>query len=209
MTIEYLKPYIDKLGRSEVLCIYSNDKNSLLDMIFIHIKNRKPYEYVNIFSSKEIKEDSDEHYFFNILRKEDCHIVIETKKKFFLYKRKENYDEYMRALEDKEINNAKLILNEIKKDQGKYVVFDFGGERDPRFEGFLLTVVASDEDYYYVYLKQDKMLGFVSCVSGYKVIENEEHECPLTNKEIFKMLHNKFEEEENCDALIYLGKYKL
>lgn len=209
MTIEDLKPYIDKLGRSEVLCIYSNDKNSLLDMIFIHIKNRKPYEYVNIFSSKEIKEDSDEHYFFNILRKEDCHIVIETKKKFFLYKRKENYDEYMRALEDKEMNNAKLILNEIKKDQGKYVVFDFGKDRDPRYEGFLLSVAASDEDYYYVYLKQDNTIGLLTCVSGYHPIEDEEHICPLSDKEIFKMLHNKFEEEENSDALIYLGKYKL
>lgn len=209
MTIEELKPYIDKLGHSEVLCIYSNNSNSLLDMIFIHKENKKPYEYVNIFYSKEIKENYDEHYFFNVLKKEDCRIVIETEKKFFLCKRKENYDEYMRALEDKKMNNAKLILNEIKKDQGKYVVFNFGGKRDPRFEGFLLTVVASDEDYYYIYLKQDNTLGFVTCVSAYKVVENEEHECPLTNNEIFKMLHNKFEEEENGEALIYWGKYKL
>ena len=209
MTIEDLKPYIDKLGRSEVLCIYSNNNNSLLDMIFIHIKNRKPYEYVNIFSSKEINENSDEHYFFNILRKEDCHIVIETKKKFFLYKRSENFNKYMRALDDKEMNNAKLILHEIKRDQGKYVSFSFGGERDSRFEGFLLTVVASDEDYYYVYLKQDNTLGLISCVSGYNVVDDEEHECPLANNEIFKMLHNRFEEEENSDALIYLGKYKI
>lgn len=209
MTIEDLKPYIDKLGRSEVLCIYSNNNNSLLDMIFIHVKNRKPYEYVNIFSSKEIKEDSDEHYFFNMLKKEDCHFVIQTRKSFFLYKRSENFNEYMRALEDKKMNNAKLILNRIKKDQGKYVVFDFGGERNPRFEGFLLSIAASDEDYYYVYLKQNNTIDMMTCVSTYHVVEDEEHVCPLSDKEIFKMLHDKFEIGENSDALIYLGKYLL
>jgi hypothetical protein len=209
MTIEDLKPYISKLEDSKVLCIYSNANDSLLDMIYIHLKNKKPYEYVNVFFSKEIEENSNEHYFFSELRKEDCHFVIQPTKRFFLYKRRENYNEYMKALEDKEMTNAKLILNEIKKDQGKYVTFNFGGNRDSRFEGFLLTVVAGDEDYYYVFLKQDNTLGLVSCVSGYNVVEEEQHECPLTDKEIFKMLHAKFEEEENSDALIYLGNYKL
>lgn len=209
MTFEDIKPYIEKLDRSEKLCIFSKSNNSLLDTIFIHTKNGKPYEYVNIFFIREIKEDSDQYHFFKDIRKEDCYFSVKTTKDWFLYKRKENYDQYIKALEDKEENNAKLILNEVKRDQGKYVIFDFGGHRDPKFEGFLLSVAASDEDYYYVYLKQDNTIDMLTCVSGYHLVEDEEHICPLSDKEIFKMLHNRFEDEENCDALIYFGKYEL
>lgn len=204
-----LKPYIKQLGRYDKLCIFSKRTHVLLDTIYINPNDRKLYEYHNILCSHEIRENEDRYYFFEHIRKEDSYFCVLNIEDWTSYKRKRNYDEYMRALEDKAENNAKLILEDIKKDQGKYVFFTFQSGRDEKYEGFLISVVASDEDYYFVYLTNDNRLRLITCVSGYKVIEDEEHKMVFTDKEIGIMLYDRFDCESSTDAVIYRGKYEV
>ena len=107
------------------------------------------------------------------------------------------------------MNNAKLIYNHIITDQGKFVSFVlFKNDEDEKYKGVLLSVCASDEDYYYVYLIKDNTIGLMTCVGGYKVTD-ENYQTNLSDKEIAKMLSTKFDSDTSLDALIYRGKYSI
>lgn len=207
ITFNDLKPYIQNLGLYDKLCIFDYKTDELLDTIYINPKDNKLYEYVNIFISHEINEDEDCYYFFKHIKKEECYFRVLPVEDWCLYKRKRNYDNYVNALEEEGFNNAKIILDEIRNDQGKYVCFSFCEELKDKYKGILITVVASDEDYYYVYLKDNK-LELMTCVSGYKVIESKE-EVPYSDEEIGQMLYDKFENRNSTDAVIYWGKYQI
>ena len=123
--------------------------------------------------------------------------------------RKQNYDEFMENLNNDEENNAKIIYNQIKRDQGKFIDFCFCGDDNDYYNGFLLTVVTTDDDYYYVYLTKDKQIRQMTCVSAYTIKENEDCQIPLTDVEIGKMLNDLFENPNSLDSIIYWGKYKI
>ena len=133
---------------------------------------------------------------------------VETSYDSLKEERKKNYNDFYKSLTSDERNNANIIYEQIEKDQGKYVYFTFLSEntRDAFYEGFLLTIVSSKEDYYYVYLDSKNNLRLISCLSDYKVIEDEEHVIPYNDKEISDMLFNKFE-TNGGDAIVYWGKY--
>ena len=208
LTFEDLKPYVKELGRYDKLCIFDNKTDKLLDTIYINPKDNKLYEYYNIFISNELNDKYDRYYFFQHIKKDDCYFRVFPVEDWCAYKRKRNYDEFMKSKEDSLYGNAKLIHNQIKKDQGKYVKFKLLGDTDNDYMGFLVSVVASDEDYYYVYLQGGK-LKLMTCVSGYIVDNNEEHINPFSDKEIGQMLYDRFEDKNSMDAVIYWGKYEI
>lgn len=207
MTIEELQPYIDELRNYDKLCIFHNETKQLLDTLYINPKDHKLYEYYNLFSSHEI-EDDDRYYFFKHIKSEDAYVEIFPVEHWCGYLRKRNYDWFMESLKSEEKNNAKIIYEEIKKDQGKYVTFTFCGESDPKYMGVLLSIAVSDEDYYYVYLDENDEIQEMTCVSGYKVIE-ENYVCKFTNKAIGKMLTERFDAEDSMEVLVYRGKYEI
>ena len=110
----------------------------------------------------------------------------------------------MQNLKSQESNNAKFIYNNIKKDQGKFIKFDYGGE------GLLLTVVATDEDYYYVYLTKDKKIKLNTCVSEYIVYQNEDFNNFITKEEIATMFKKEFDSNDYSDeVIIYRGMFDI
>lgn len=207
MTIEELQPYINELRNYDKLCIFHNETKELLDTLYINPKDHKLYEYYNLFSSHEI-EDDDRYYFFKHIKSEDVHIEILPVEQWCGYLKKRNYDWFMESLKSDENNNAKLIYEEIKKDQGKYITFTFGGKSDLKYAGILLSIAVSDDDYYYVYLDGNNEIQEMTCVSGYRVTD-ENYVCKLTSKEIGKMLTERFDTENSMEALIYRGKYDI
>lgn len=207
MTIEELQPYINELRNYDKLCVFHNETKELLDTLYINPKDHKLYEYYNLFSNHKI-EDDDRYCLFKDIKSEDAHIEILPLEHWCGYLRKRNYDWFMESLQSDEKNNAKLIYEEIKKDQGKYITFTFGGKPDLKYAGILLSIAASDEDYYYVYLDGNNEIQEMTCVSGYKVID-ENYACKLTNKAIGKMLTERFDAEYSMKALLYRGKYDI
>lgn len=62
-------------------------------------------------------------------------------------------------------SNYHLIMEEIKRDSGKYV--SFGGWQS----GFLVGAAMDDEDFYWVFLNSERKVNFSSCVGRYEVLE--------------------------------------
>ena len=69
-------------------------------------------------------------------------------------------------LEASTVNNAKLIKEEAKELCGKYVDF-FGC-----FCGYLIGAVCGHDDYYWVYIKKDRTVGFSSCVGNPNALDS-------------------------------------
>ncbi len=209
MTLKDLKPFIDKLGEYDKICIFDKKKGFLIDTIYINPIDNKLYEYISIFSQYQVDYDKIP-YFLRNYKYEDVEIKILSIKEWCAFVRKRNYDSFMEALNDTNgMNNAKLIYNQIITDQGKFVSFGlFKNDEDEKYKGVLLSVCASDEDYYYVYLKKDNTIGLMTCVGCYKVTD-ENYQTNLSDKEIAKMLSNKFDSDTSLDALIYRGKYSI
>ena len=209
MTLKDLKPFIDKLGKYDKLCVFDKKKGFLIDTIFINPVDNKLYEFISIFSHYQIGYDKTP-YFLRNHKYEDVEIKIFSMKEWCAFMRKRNYDSFMEALNDTNgMNNAKLIYNQIITDQGKFVSFGFfKNDEDEKYKGVLLSVCASDEDYYYVYLKEDNTIGLMTCVGCYKVTD-ENYQAKISDKEIAKMLSDKFDSDTSLDALIYRGKYSV
>ena len=53
MTLKDLKPFIDKLGKYDKLCVFDKKKGFLIDTIFINPIDNKLYEFISIFSDMQ------------------------------------------------------------------------------------------------------------------------------------------------------------
>lgn len=207
MKLNDLKEYIDRLDGYDKLCIFSKDKTQLHDTLFINPENRKLYEYHNIFLVNEVADD-DNNYIFTDLNKDDVQFEILQCEEWCGLKRKINYDNFMTKLNNESVNNTKIIYEDIKRDQGKYVQFLSPFDGNVNYEGYLLALTATDEDYYYVYLDDYNELRIMTCVGDYKIVD--ENKAPMfTDKEIAKMLSDRFDIDECLEAVVYKGKYAL
>ena len=202
ITLEFLKPYIEKLTPKEVLCIFTKEDNKLIESILIN-KNNNYVEYFNRYFIRII--DFNKEYPLNCRDKAIAEVNVKILKleEWFSLKKKKNYEHFMHNLKSQESNNEKFIYNNIKKDQGKFIKFDHGRE------GLLLTVVATDEDYYYAYLTKDKKIILSSCVIEYIVYQNEDFNNFITKEEIAIMLKKEFDSNNSDEVIIYRGMFDI
>ena len=61
---------------------------------------------------------------------------------------------------------------------------------------------------YIIPLNKDNTIGLMTCVGCYKVTD-ENYQTKISDKEIAKMLSDKFDSDTSLDALIYRGKYSI
>ena len=209
-TLEDLKPYIVKLKEYDKLCIFQKSQNGFKDVIGSTIfldGDGIPQEYHTLFSLKEINDEEDGHYDFNRLDKENTYIKVLSVEEWCKEYRTDvaiSHLENMRKGKDLFI---KHLFPSIIKDQGSFV--DFAPFPTDQC-GVLLSVSATDEDYYYVYLDvNDLAIKETSCVGGYIVAKDKEnYNCPLTDEQISDKLYKEFIDNPYClDVLLYLGKY--
>ena len=199
ITLEFLKPYIERLSPKEVLCIFSKKENKLIESILLN-ENNNYVEYFNRFSIRIINLNTDYPLDCRDKAISEVNVIILKLEEWFSFKKKKNYDNFMLNLKSQEWNNEKLVYNEIKKDQGKFIKFPFGGG-----EGLLLTIVATDEDYYYAYLTKDKKIRLTTCVSEYKVCENQEFN--INKEEIAEILKKDFDSNDCDEVILYRGMF--
>ena len=201
ITLEFLRPYIERLSPKEVLCIFTKKENKLIESILINTNNNY-VEYFNHFAVRIINLNNTEYPLYCRDKAiADVNVKILKLEEWFSFKKKENYDNFIQYLKSQEWNNSKIVYNEIKKDQGKFIKFPFGEE------GLLLTIVATDEDYYYAYLTKDKKIRLTTCVSEYKVCDNQESNIFINKEEIAEILKKEFD-SNNCDEVIlYRGMF--
>lgn len=211
ITIDFLRPYIEKLTVNDRLCIFIKENDYLIDSIYINSKTKKYEVYYNIFSIKEIDLENDKYVpYTDYLNENEIYLKTIPFEEWCSIIRKQNYDSFMYFLNnDEEDNNAKTIYEQIKQDQGKYINFMSCGDDNDCYEGFLLTVVSTDEDYYYVYLTKDGQIRQMTCVSDYETREGEEYKNPFSDKEIANLLKETFDKPSSLDAIIYRGKYDI
>jgi hypothetical protein len=70
-----------------------------------------------------------------------------------------------------------------------------------------LTIVATDEDYYYAYLTKDKKIRLTTCVLKYKVCENQELNIFINKEEIAEMLKKDFDSNDCDEVILYRGMF--
>lgn len=109
-------------------------------------------------------------------------------------------------------SNYHLIMEDAKRDSGKYVSFSSGWN-----SGFLVGAAMDSEDFYWVFLDKDRKPNFSSCVEYYNVLEDFKDpdfsilDYLIKNNpdEIKKSIDSFFEEEKNKkypSILIYRWK---
>ena len=200
ITLEFLRPYIERLSPKEVLCIFTKKENELIESILMN-ENTNYGEYFNQFSVRIIDLNTEYPLYCGDKAIAEVNVKILKLEEWYSFKKKENYDHFMNNLKSQEWNNAKLVYNEIKKDQGKFIKFPLGEE------GLLLTIVATDEDYYYAYLTKDKKIRLTTCVSEYKVCENQELNIFINKEEIAEMLKKHFDSNDCDEVILYRGMF--
>ena len=58
ITLEFLKPYIERLSPKEVLCIFTKEENKLIESILLN-KNNNYVEYFDRFSVRIINLNTE------------------------------------------------------------------------------------------------------------------------------------------------------
>lgn len=180
---------------------FQKKDNVLIDSLFK--KGGKLYEYYNIWSSEEVN-CKDLTYFLRKTNIDDVYIRMMDVNSWFKYKQEQNGRCFEEQLHKETDNNAKSIYSEIKSNQGKMVAFSYK-EDDC---GILITVVATDEDYYWTYYNLGKNeFCFSSCVGGYNIID-ENPQVPFSDEQMGKKMQERFSIPYCMDAVVYWGKYK-
>lgn len=158
--------FINNLKEGEILGVL--DKNYSLIHTFLK-KNNKTYLHVTIFNIIDLDDMNDMSYFIDpsIINGDDSDlncVLLNVEQWFDLIKSKIQHD-VDKELKSSENNNAKVIYNEILQDGGNVVSFN-GDEC-----GLLVAAVATDEDYYWVYINSDLKICLSSCVGSYDILE--------------------------------------
>lgn len=138
-------------------------------------KENEIYEYFHLFNIKKISEYKKFKYPISFLFRNEpfadkYQYNICDHKTWAEKIRESNLTEVKKQLEKDDDNNAKLIYKKILTDGGKFVTFD---EYRVTHGGLLVCAVASDEDYYWVYVDFDLNICLSSCVGKYDFIDSK------------------------------------
>lgn len=199
--LKQLKPYFDKLKEGEVMIVMETTSRNILTNFFLE-EDGSFREYHNaIFSS--INVTFDEEYLWlsaYSLKNLEIEIVPRTIWCMLMNFRNEKAF-YKRALIDTYDSTEKILINELKMDQGKLVKCGVSDEPN-----MLVALSSTDEDYYYVTIDENGNFHMCSCIGGYKVVD-ENYESKLDYFEIKKKLLEKFDRTKTIETIVYYGRY--
>lgn len=201
MEIKELKPYFDKLKKGEIMMVMETSHRSIVTNFFLE-EDGSFREYRNaIFSSVDVTFD-DEYTWLSAYCLKNLQIEIVPRTIWCMLMNYRNESAfYKRALIDTYDSTAKILINELKRDQGKLV--KCGVSDEPKM---LVALSSTDEDYYYVTIDVNGNFHMYSCVGGYKVVD-ENYETKLDYFEIKKKLLEKFDRTKTIETIVYYGRY--
>lgn len=153
--------------------VYDKDDNIIGRFVQ---RNGKIYEIFNLYHTEDIENYVEEKLSYSALfrhlddYKLGRYVICDEKNYISVYKRqlKKDYEQCMSLSNDKETTYS-IIRKEIDKYAGNFISF---GDND---EGLLVAACMSDEDLYWVYIKENLKVSFSSCVGGFNVITDEEY----------------------------------
>lgn len=161
--------YFHQMKNGEYLTIIDQEGNVKASFFK---KEEKFYEYFNIFTATPLddykefasplsflfrNEPSVKTYTYHICNQAQWSKQIKIS----------NFKNVLKELTESGNNNAKFISKKIDIDGGKLV--SFGSSLN--FKGLLVCAVATDEDYYWVYIDTNLGVNLSSCVGGYEFID--------------------------------------
>jgi hypothetical protein len=97
ITLEFLRPYIERLSPKEVLCIFTKKENELIESILIN-KNNNYVEYFNQFSVRIIDLNTEYPLYCRDKAIAEVNVKILKLEEWYSFKKKENYDHFMHNL---------------------------------------------------------------------------------------------------------------
>lgn len=201
MTIKDLRPYIEDMKDDEVMCIFSKNKNILLDTIGYYPDLDKIYEHNgSIYGYEVTGETTDTLKTIDI---EDVTLKKMNGRKWLELLKRHSIIGFIKSFNS--YDEIKEFYNNAVNDQGKYVVFGHSEfEQEFTVSGILLGLCIDAKFVYYAYLKDDGEIDTIGCDNKYYVIEREYN---VTNEEIGSKLYEKFN-NDSIFQMVYLGKYE-
>ena len=170
MKLNDFRPLFDKILDGKILI--GIHENYMIFAFYRSFEDNKVYYYRNIFSSYWVDEDTP---FMDSEWKVDLNDVktdIVNYDMFLAWKRRNIISDLKYHYDHPdEKSNFFLIQNKLKKDGGKIVAFDDFKSKDEI--GLLIGVTSTDEDYYYQYVDVNYKIHNMTCVGGYKVVDDK------------------------------------
>ena len=146
--------------------------NYMIFAFYRSFKDHKVYFYRNIFSSHWVDEDTPFMGTEWGVDFEDVKTDLVNYDMFLAWGRRNIINDFKYHYDHpEEKSNFFVIKKELEKDGGKIVTFDDYKSEDEM--GLLIGVTSTDEDYYYIYVNGDYKLQCMTCVGGYKVVEDK------------------------------------
>lgn len=207
MKLNDFRPLFDKIVDGKILI--GIHENYMIFAFYRSFKDNKVYYYRNIFSSYWVDEDTpfmDSEWSVPL---EDIRTDIVNYDMFLAWRRRNIIADFKYHYDHPdEKNNFFLIQNKLKKDGGKIVTFDDFKSKDEM--GLLIGVTSTDEDYYYQYVDVNYKIHNMTCVGGYKVVDDKDintirslNRLKRLSKEKTKYIMNLLEEKLLKDAEVF------
>lgn len=207
MKLNDFRPLFDKIVDGKILI--GIHENYMIFAFYRSFKDNKVYYYRNIFSSYWVDEDApfmDSEWAVPL---EDIRTDIVNYDMFLAWRRRNIIADFKYHYDHPdEKNNFFLIQNKLKKDGGKIVTFDDFKSKDEM--GLLIGVTSTDEDYYYQYVDVNYKIHNMTCVGGYKVVDDKDintirslNRLKRLSKEKTKYIMNLLEEKLLKDAEVF------
>jgi hypothetical protein len=171
MKLNDFRSLFDKITDGKILIGIHND--TMIFAFYRSFKDNKVYFYRNIFSSYWVDEDTP---FMNSeweVELSEIKTDIVNYDMFLSWGRRNIITgfKYYYDHPDEECNFF-LIKKELERDGGKIVTFDDFKSKDEI--GLLIGAASTNEDYYYQYVDSNFKIQNMTCVGGYKVVEDKD-----------------------------------
>lgn len=171
MKLNDFRPLFDKITDGKILIGIHNDY--MIFAFYRSFKDNKVYFYRNIFTSYWVDEDTpfmDSEWEVEL---SEIKTDIVNYDMFLSWGRRNIITDFKYHYDHPdEKSNFFLIKEKLEKDGGKIVTFDDFKSTDNI--GLLIGVASTDEDYYYQYVDSNFKIQNMTCVGGYKVVENKD-----------------------------------
>ena len=171
MKLNDFRPLFDKIIDGKILIGIHNDY--MIFAFYRSFKDNKVYFYRNIFTSYWVDEDTpfmDSEWEVEL---SEIKTDIVNYDMFLLWGRRNIITDFKYHYDHPdEKSNFFLIKEKLEKDGGKIVTFD--DFKSTNNIGLLIGVASTDEDYYYQYVDSNFKIQNMTCVGGYKVVENKD-----------------------------------
>ena len=171
MKLNDFREQFEKIHDGKILIGIHNDY--MIFAFYRSFKDNKVYFYRNIFISYWVDEDTsfmDSEWEVEL---SEIKTDIVNYDMFLSWGRRNIITDFKYHYDHPdEKSNFFLIKKELEKDGGKIVTFDNFKSKDEI--GLLIGAVSTDEDYYYQYVDSNFKIHNMTCVGGYKVVENKD-----------------------------------